>query len=877
MKKKLHWLTATVCLILFGFTQNLSAQITYNANFNNGMNNWDSDYFFQSEDYACMGAGSLVGNLWELDPYVDAYSPAIGTSNGGLITLTYRYMLLNYEDDSAVANSPAWGEFAVYYATSPTGPYTLLQSITPANHVAASTCATKTATFYTQAGTTVYLAVAGQLGDINGDFNIIFDQVAVTQAAPVACSGAPEAATTLASTTALCNGADAVLSLSTGYYGTGYTVQWQQSADNVTYANVATGGTAYTYTTDQTASTWYRAAVTCTNSSQITNSTPVHIINTGLECPCDVVFEYLEPITYVNFAGINNTSSATNGFYVENFTGLAPAEVTAGETYPITLKGYTGGDWEDFFVVFFDWNHDGDFADDGEAFEVGSVENSTGTDAVQLTGSIEIPETAMEGLTYMRVFKSYGEATTDPCVSADGFGQVEDYLVNVTVPEVPELTYVNLQWPATLTLNVGETGTVYAQAYGEGITEAAGAGAGVTAWIGVNTTNTNPATWAATTWIPATFNVQSGNNDEFMATVGTGLAPGTYYYASRFQLYGGDYLYGGYTADGGGFWSATNVSGVLTVNCNVAAPTGIGPLALCNGTTGGELSTEGGLVWYFGPTGANAIPAATVLSDGTFYVSQVDGDCESTRTAVVIDILDPVVVDEMLDVDVCEFYVLPALTDGNYYTGPLGTGVSLIAGDQIIFTRTVYIYAESEANADCFAESSFVVDVSNLDEITGEHNQSFGNIGEDIATIEDIVIVTDPEASVMWYSDSNLTEILLPGAPLEDGVTYYAVATLGACTSEPFAVTTAVLGTTGFNKTAFTYYPNPVTDVLNLNYNTNIASVTVINLLGQTVLSKNNINTAETQLNLSALTAGTYLVKVTDSNDATTTVKVVKQ
>jgi|GEM_PF-1560042 len=878
MKKKLHWLTVMASLILLGLTHNLTAQINYTANFNNGMNNWSDDYFYQSDEFACNGAGSLLYNLYDFYPVAEAISPAIGTSNGGLITLTYKYMLLNFDDDSALQNSPSWGEIGLFYATSPDGPFTLLQSISPANHIEAETCATKTATFYTQAGTTVYLAVLAVLGNADADFNFIFDQVQVTQAAPVACSGAPDAATTLASTTALCNGADAVLSLSTGYFGTGFTVQWQQSADNTTYTNVPAGGTAYTYTTDQTASTWYRAAITCTNSSQITNSTPVQIINTGMECPCNVEFNEefgVEAITYVEFAGIENTSSPNSFVAVENFTGVTPGEVTAGETYDITLKGNTVGEWINYFTVYFDWNHNGDFSDDGESFNIGAIENSNGTDDEEATGSIAIPETALPGLTPMRVFKLFDEFPSDPCSSDDSFGQVEDYLVNVTVPE---LTYVNVQFPSTITINVGETDTVYAQAYGEGITEAAGAAEDVTAWIGVNTDNTNPSTWVETTWIPATFNVQAGNNDEFMATIGANLAPGTYYYASRFQLDGDDFVYGGYSATGGGFWSATNVSGVLTVNCDVDAPTGVGPLALCFETNGGELPTEGGLVWYFGPMGDNAIPADIVLSDGTYYVAQVDGDCESTRTAVVIDVLDPVVADAPEDVDVCDLYILPALTNGNYYTGTMGTGVSLIAGDQIIFTRTVYVYAEAEGNESCFTENSFEVTVNSLDEITGEATPSFVvGEGEELPTLNDLDIEVDEDATLTWYADSALTQPLDPFSEVEDGVTYYAVATLGACETAPFAVTTAVLDTKGFNKTAFTYYPNPVTDVLNLQYNNNITSVTVINLLGQTVLSKNNINTPETQLNLSALTAGTYLVKVTDSNDATTTVKVVKQ
>lgn len=123
------------------------------------------------------------------------------------------------------------------------------------------------------------------------------------------------------------------------------------------------------------------------------------------------------------------------------------------------------------------------------------------------------------------------------------------------------LDYWNLQSPVNQTISQGSTFEVYAQAYKLGLTEAAGASAGLSAWIGYSSSNTNPNT-AGWTWIPATFNVQAGNNDEFKATLGAGLLPGTYYYASRFQLNTSTYSYGGV----GGDWN--NNSGILTVNSN---------------------------------------------------------------------------------------------------------------------------------------------------------------------------------------------------------------------------------------------------------------------------------------------------------------------
>lgn len=124
--------------------------------------------------------------------------------------------------------------------------------------------------------------------------------------------------------------------------------------------------------------------------------------------------------------------------------------------------------------------------------------------------------------------------------------------------------WCNVQSPVSGSINTGGDFNVYAQIYEAGITEAAGQGTGVTCWIGYSTSNDDPSGW--TDWVAASFNVQSGNNDEFIAEIGSGLSVGTYYYASRFSLDGVNYTYGGYD---GGFWNGTtNVNGTLTISAN---------------------------------------------------------------------------------------------------------------------------------------------------------------------------------------------------------------------------------------------------------------------------------------------------------------------
>ena len=73
----------------------------------------------------------------------------------------------------------------------------------------------------------------------------------------------------------------------------------------------------------------------------------------------------------------------------------------------------------------------------------------------------------------------------------------------------------------------------------------------------------------------------------------------------------------------------------------------------------------------------------------------------------------------------------------------------------------------------------------------------------------------------------------------------------------------------------FKAYPNPVSDILNIEYTDELSNVTVYNLLGQQVLTK-NVNANTTQINISELNAGTYLVKVS-SEKVSKTIKVVKR
>lgn len=74
---------------------------------------------------------------------------------------------------------------------------------------------------------------------------------------------------------------------------------------------------------------------------------------------------------------------------------------------------------------------------------------------------------------------------------------------------------------------------------------------------------------------------------------------------------------------------------------------------------------------------------------------------------------------------------------------------------------------------------------------------------------------------------------------------------------------------------AFSVYPNPTSDVLNIKASQDIDNVTVFNLLGQNVASFTKNEIVNSSINLSELSKGLYLVKIT-SGDKTKTLRVTK-
>ena len=93
------------------------------------------------------------------------------------------------------------------------------------------------------------------------------------------------------------------------------------------------------------------------------------------------------------------------------------------------------GDWTSHVWAWVDWNHDCDFDDAGEAFDLGDQINS-GT----VSGNITVPSGATLGSTTMRVIEQYNADPTSCNVHPTIHGETEDYTINIVGHDPPDAT-----------------------------------------------------------------------------------------------------------------------------------------------------------------------------------------------------------------------------------------------------------------------------------------------------------------------------------------------------------------------------------------------------------------------------------------------------
>ncbi|MBK7944420.1 MAG: hypothetical protein IPJ85_03495 [Flavobacteriales bacterium] len=446
--RTLRALWATLCLLAMLWVVPTQAQISYVEGFAGcdaaTCNNWTI-------------AGGYAPSLSPNDPFGEGYTPcvaanpaaktnlysaaltttltsnaSVGTSNGQLATLGFSYKVIDYLTS---ATTPA-GEAEVsawYSETSNTGPWTQIGSAF--TNAATGTCiASPSFTFTPSNGSPVFIQIRGTnlLPDFDG-FWLVIDDISVAQGAGSNCNATPAPGNTISSVPNVCSGTNFTLSLQNATSGDGVTYQWQRDT-GMGFQNFGTSSP--TQVVSQAQATTYRCIVTCAFSSPTDGtSTPVSVGMTSyLTCYCNSVTftSNVETISLVQFSNINNSSACGVGLppanpFIEDFTSIT-GNVFKGIPYTMTVSGETDGNFTTFFTAFFDFDQDGIFEAN---FPIGSITNTSCVTTV--SNSVLIPVGAATGVSRMRIIKVFAASPTNPC-GTYGFGQAEDYLVNVQPP-----------------------------------------------------------------------------------------------------------------------------------------------------------------------------------------------------------------------------------------------------------------------------------------------------------------------------------------------------------------------------------------------------------------------------------------------------------
>ena len=136
----------------------------------------------------------------------------------------------------------------------------------------------------------------------------------------------------------------------------------------------------------------------------------------------------------------------------------------------------------------------------------------------------------------------------------DSSGNPGEYSNQVSAVPHPTIGWANLQWPPTITHTISATNrtpNIYGQVWIDGVTNQPGPTPGLRAQLGYGPAGSDP-TGESWTWADAAFNIDAGNNDEYVGS----LLPdqvGSYSYLYRYSVTDGrDWTYADLDGTGNG-------------------------------------------------------------------------------------------------------------------------------------------------------------------------------------------------------------------------------------------------------------------------------------------------------------------------------------
>jgi len=267
------------------------------------------------------------------------------------------------------------------------------------------------------------------------------------------CSGAPSVDSAHADVTLACPSTPFNLSVSGLIAASDLTFQWLSSTDGISYSAIS-GATSLTYSTSESAPTYYELKVTCPTSTLSDTSVAVFVNYLGY-CYCVPSYYYAPAATYEGFtnftvAGFGGTLINDNGPAVVPASGYEDrttisATMQAGGSYAGTIT-YTNAEYDPYSnQIWIDFSDNGVFEASEEVTPVFGPAGCGSYDASD-PFTINIPVSANPGMHRMRVRNAFYYSCTpssemDPCADYDAswtyyYGLSRDYMINI-VPLCP--------------------------------------------------------------------------------------------------------------------------------------------------------------------------------------------------------------------------------------------------------------------------------------------------------------------------------------------------------------------------------------------------------------------------------------------------------
>ena len=222
----------------------------------------------------------------------------------------------------------------------------------------------------------------------------------------------------------------------------------------------------------------------------------------------------------------------------------------------------------------------------------------------------------------------------------------------------------------------------------------------------------------------------------------------------------------------------------VIVNTTIA-PTASATQTFCDSARITDLMATGqNIKWYATASDINALPGTTVLSNGTYYVSQTINNCESPRTSVEV-----IINTTAMPIAEAQAFCIAATVADLQVTGQniqwyaSSSAAQPMTSATALTTATYYV---TQKINDCESPRKPVQVTLHTTAVPQADAQTFCGF----TTVADLEAIGQ---NIKWYSGQNTVQPLTPDTTLTTG-TYYVSQTLNNCESvrKPVSVTVII-------------------------------------------------------------------------------------